>query len=95
MPPEIRDHEPREARDGGEDGLAQIRRLISQAPAHLAEDGALVLEVGLGQARVVLDLLAAAFPTGQHYILPDLGGVERATCVDCGGGTLPRGAILH
>ena len=95
LPPEIRDHEPREALDGGEDGLDQIRRLIAQAPARLDPDGALALEVGAGQADAVLNLLAGAFPSGRCYILADLSGIERVVAVDAGGGDLPRGAILR
>lgn len=45
LPPEFR-REPRAALDGGPDGLAVIRRLLAQAPARLAPDGLLLLEVG-------------------------------------------------
>ena len=45
LPPEFR-KEPRLALDGGRDGLAVIRRLLDQAPARLADDGLLLIEVG-------------------------------------------------
>lgn len=45
LPPEFK-KEPRLALDGGRDGLAVIRRLLAQAPARLAPDGWLLIEVG-------------------------------------------------
>jgi ribosomal protein L3 glutamine methyltransferase len=45
MPPEFA-HEPRLALDGGDDGLDLVDALLDAAPAHLAPDGLLVLEVG-------------------------------------------------
>lgn len=83
LPPEIRDHEPRVALDGGEDGLEVIRRLVRSAPLHLRPDGALLLEVGDGQAAAVRRLLAEAFPAGRCYTLPDLAGIDRVVAVDC------------
>ncbi len=45
LPPEFR-REPRQALDGGRDGLDVIRRVIAQAPARLAPGGRLLIEVG-------------------------------------------------
>lgn len=56
LPPEVR-AEPRAALDGGEDGLAVIRRLVRDAWQRLAPGGALALEVGNGQAGTVAGLL--------------------------------------
>lgn len=52
--------EPRSALAGGEDGLAEIRRIVAAAPAHLNEGGWLALEHGQGQDGEVRNLLAAA-----------------------------------
>ena len=57
LPREIRHYEPRAALDGGPDGLAVIRRLVSEAHQYLIPGGLLALEVGQGQASAVLDLL--------------------------------------
>jgi ribosomal protein L3 glutamine methyltransferase len=38
--------EPRMAHDGGEDGLALVRRIINQAAAHLTPEGGLLCEIG-------------------------------------------------
>jgi len=43
---EVRKHEPREALDGGADGLALIERLVAHAPERLTDDGWLMLEAG-------------------------------------------------
>jgi ribosomal protein L3 glutamine methyltransferase len=45
LPPEYR-AEPALALDGGIDGMDFVRRLLNAAPAHLAEHGVLVLEIG-------------------------------------------------
>lgn len=50
LQPEVRDHDPRVALDGGEDGLDFYRMLAGQAAAWLRPDGAMMLEFGDGQA---------------------------------------------
>ena len=58
--PEVRDHEPRLALDGGEDGLEAYRRIAVQALKILSPGGWLLVEVGIGQAAVVSALFKAA-----------------------------------
>ena len=76
LAPEIRDHEPRIALDGGRDGLQVIRRLVPQARAHLAPCGLLALEIQLDQAEAVSALLQQH---GYEQIATtrDLGGRPR------------------
>jgi release factor glutamine methyltransferase len=50
MPPEARLHEPRVALDGGEDGLAVLRRVADGAPGWLAPGGHLLVETSDDQA---------------------------------------------
>ena len=76
-------HEPRQALVSGADGLHDIRRIVADAPAHLAPGGWLLLEHGWDQAGAVRELLAAA-GLAQVQSRRDLGGVER-----CSGGRLP------
>jgi release factor glutamine methyltransferase len=57
---EVKDFEPRLALEAGPDGLAVYRRLIAEAPAHLAPGGHLLLEIGSTQESAVRELLDAA-----------------------------------
>lgn len=50
--------DPASALDGGSDGLEIIRRLADTAPERLSRGGALVMEVGAGQADTVKGLLS-------------------------------------
>jgi release factor glutamine methyltransferase len=68
--------EPALALDGGADGLLLVRRLVGAAPALLASGGALVLEIGAGQAAATAELLGAAGFTDVR-VRPDLGGIDR------------------
>jgi release factor glutamine methyltransferase len=58
--PEVRDHEPRLALDGGDDGLEAYRLIAVQAVQILSPNGWLLVEVGIGQAAVVSALFRAA-----------------------------------
>lgn len=57
---EVRDHEPRLALNGGEDGLTAYRQLTSQSGEILLPGGWLLVEVGIGQAEDVVALFEAA-----------------------------------
>lgn len=71
-------YEPLAALDGGQDGLDQIRRLTAQLKGKLRPSGCAMLEVGLGQARIVAAMLQTVFTTAPVEVLPDLAGIERA-----------------
>jgi release factor glutamine methyltransferase len=53
LAPEVRDHDPRLALDGGVDGLDFYRRLAAEAAIHLRSGGRLMLEAGDGQAEQI------------------------------------------
>jgi release factor glutamine methyltransferase len=72
LPPEIALYEPRNALFAGPDGLALIRRLVSQ----LGGSYVVALEVGFDQAAAVAELLREAGWEGVET-LRDLGGHER------------------
>lgn len=60
LQPDIREFEPRLALDGGEDGLALVRRIVVAAPAHLVPGGTLALEIGAGEAEATMALFSAS-----------------------------------
>ncbi len=76
LEPEVRDHEPPPALDGGPDGLDAVRRVAAAAARHLTGGGLLACEVGIGQADAVTALLAEAGFAGLDQ-RRDLGGVPR------------------
>jgi release factor glutamine methyltransferase len=53
LAPEVRQHDPSLALDGGKDGLDPYRHLIPLLPNFLNPNGATLFEVGLGQAEAV------------------------------------------
>lgn len=69
----VKKFEPLSALDGGKDGLDFYRIIAAEAPAHLAEDGVIFLELGVGQAEAVKELFGA-FDVTVHK---DIEGVER------------------
>ena len=70
--------EPISALASGEDGLDDIRAIISQAPQHLNPYGWLMLEHGYNQAESVATLLKqAGFSEIDH--VKDLAGINRVT----------------
>jgi len=60
LAPEVRDFDPRAALDGGADGFDCYRAIAAAVPALIAPGGALVVELGAGQAEAVAALFATA-----------------------------------
>ncbi len=71
-------HEPRVALDAGPDGLALLRRLFEELPAHTAPGATVLLEVAFDQADAVIGLAPSGAETSA---LPDLAGVARVVVV--------------
>lgn len=88
LEPEVRNHDPRLALDGGEDGLAAFRALIPALPALLAPGGLIALELGAGQHRSVVSLIRGRF-AGPVDVRLDLHGRRRVVLARGGaeGGT--------
>lgn len=72
---EVRDHEPRQALDGREDGLYFYRKIIEQSPEYLKPGGMLFFEIGYDQAEAVKGLMEAAFT--DICVIKDLAGLDR------------------
>lgn len=77
LAPEIREWEPEAALFGGADGTEVLGPLVAGAPAHLRPGGLLALEVGLGQASGVADLIRETGVFAEPRIRRDLTGRER------------------
>jgi release factor glutamine methyltransferase len=59
LQPEVRDHDPRGALDGGADGLDFYRRLAAESGKFLKPHGKIILEFGEGQAEKIGRIFAA------------------------------------
>lgn len=70
--------EPRQALDGGPDGLDAIRRIIADAPFHLVRGGALILEHGHDQQPAVIAEIKDVAPNAAVEAHDDHAGVPRA-----------------
>lgn len=77
LQPEVANHEPHLALDGGEDGLDCIRHLIATAPQYLQSGGVWAIEMMVGQAQTVAELLQQQGSYSNIEIHPDLAGIER------------------
>src|SRR4029079_4722710 len=88
--PEVRDHDPRRALDGGADGLEAYRAIARDVPRLLVPGGLLATEIGAGQADSVVEIIragglavggAAAAVAGERVggegVAPDLAGIAR------------------
>ena len=81
LPPEIRDHEPRSALDGGPDGLTFIRQLLALATPYLRPGGSILLEIGAGQGAAVTALARQSFPQADVQLYQDYAGLDRLVVV--------------
>ncbi|MBI5205266.1 MAG: peptide chain release factor N(5)-glutamine methyltransferase [Nitrospirae bacterium] len=80
LQPEISKWEPKNALDGGEDGLRYYREILAEAPKYLAMDGFVFLEAGEGQAEDV-----SGIARSNHFrrvsVIKDYAGIERIVIV--------------
>ncbi len=81
LAPEVKDHEPRIALDGGTDGLDLCRRILQEAPDYLARRGNLVMEIGYRQAGPLRAWIHRQSASGglpwEVRFKHDLVGIER------------------
>ena len=77
LPQEARVHEPRVALDGGADGLDAYRAIAADALRLLASGGWLILEIGIGQADAVTELVGRAGLAVPLAPRPDLANLPR------------------
>ncbi|UQA61102.1 peptide chain release factor N(5)-glutamine methyltransferase [Polyangium aurulentum] len=76
LPVDVRGFEPHLALSGGADGLSLVRRIVKEAPDHLAPGGVLALEVMAGQAPAVREIFSERGFV-DVLVKKDLAGHER------------------
>lgn len=74
--PEVREHEPRIALDGGADGLVFYRRIAQEAGRHLNGGGMLFFEIGCEQADAVREIMEEA-GFREIQVVKDFAGLDR------------------
>jgi release factor glutamine methyltransferase len=80
LAPEVRNHDPRLALDGGPDGLAAYRRIAADARQLLAPRAHIIVELGAGMADPVAAIFAAE-GLAIRAARPDLNAVQRALII--------------
>lgn len=81
LAPEIRDHEPREALDGGPDGLESIRSILGRAGDCLAPGGRIMLEMGYDQKDGVSEIARSLDWGSDLRFIRDLAGHRRVAVI--------------
>ncbi len=79
LDPEVKDHEPRLALDGGDDGMDIIRRIIVGLNEHLAPEGLAFLEIGNGQVEEVCRMAEKEGFASRSFL--DFSGEQRFVCL--------------
>jgi release factor glutamine methyltransferase len=77
LEPGVRDYEPRQALDGGVDGLTFYRRIARDAAGLLSAGGQLFLEVGDDQSGEVMEILRESGNYVDVAARKDLNGIPR------------------
>ena len=86
LSPEVRNHDPLFALDGGADGLDAYRAIASDLPRLLAPGGVAILELGDGQEAAVVRLARKAGLIVNGAARRDLSGRPRALVLHADGG---------
>jgi release factor glutamine methyltransferase len=77
LQPEVVNHEPHLALDGGLDGLNSIRETIEAGAKKLEEGGMLLMEMMVGQGESIVDLLVKKGCYRDIDVIKDLAGIDR------------------
>lgn len=77
LPRNVRDYEPRQALDGGADGLELHRRILHQASNRLRPGGKILLEIGYDQQEAALEMIQQYDAYADARVLRDYAGNPR------------------
>ena len=86
LQPEVRLFEPRGALIAGPQGTELHERLLREAGRYLSPGGALILEIGAGQARAIRQIVEQISGYRFHRLVYDAAGLERVVIVERAGG---------
>jgi len=81
LQPEVRDYEPALALFAGPEGTEIAAKIIKFASEYLKKNGALIMEMGLGQAEALTRMVEATNAYAGPQILKDLAGIDRVIVV--------------
>jgi len=84
LQPEVQ-REPRQALDGGPDGLDHIRNLLSQAPGKVNCHGTILLELDPEQVPAVEELARQYFSSATTSVEQDLAHLDRVFAISLSG----------
>ncbi len=84
LPREVRAFEPRVALDGGEDGLAVMRRLLAQLGEHTARGAVAFLEISEEQGKSAVELARQTLPRAAVTLHRDMEGLDRVIEIELG-----------
>jgi release factor glutamine methyltransferase len=84
--PRAASFEPRQALDGGPDGLSVIGRLLNALPGALARDGVALLEIGGDQGMLIVDEVKERLPRWTCRVELDLARLPRVARIERGDG---------
>ena len=80
LQPEVREHEPMMALDGGESGLDFYKSIIENADKCLKKEGVLIMEIGHDQKEDVTGLMEDTGRFVNVVCLKDLSQRDRIVC---------------
>ena len=86
LEPEVSQFEPREALDGGADGLELVRRLLHQCVDRLQPQGAVILELDPEQMDAATEAARAVYVGSTMTRTKDLAGHDRVLIIEVGNG---------
>lgn len=85
LQPEVRLFEPRGALVAGPQGTELHERLLHQSGRYLSPGGALIMEIGAGQARAMRRIVEQTPGCKFHRLIYDEAGLERVVIVERAG----------
>ena len=84
LPLEIKENEPEITLYGGVDGIDYHRKIIQESPEFLKRDGLIALEVGVGQAKIIKELILKEGNYRKNIeIFKDYSDIERVVIAYC------------